>query len=141
MFLTSLYPVLMTDDVSSTAGFYRDTLGLETTFTSDWYVSFRRDGFELAILDRNHETVPAAFRRASSGGILINIEVPDAAEWHAELVERRGLPVVQPLRDEDFGQRHFIIEAPDGILLDVISPIAPSPEFADAYAQGPSVTS
>lgn len=141
MSLTSLYPVLMTDDVRATAAFYRDVIGLETTFTSDWYVSFRRDGFELAVLHRDHETVPAAFRRAPAGGILINIEVEDAADWHTELVERRGLPVVQPLRDEDFGQRHFIIEAPDGVLLDVISPIPPSPEFADAYLQGSSVTS
>jgi catechol 2,3-dioxygenase-like lactoylglutathione lyase family enzyme len=140
MSLTSLYPVLMTDDLGATAGFYRDVIGMETTFTSDWYVSFRRDGFELAVLDRSHETVPAAFRRAPSGGILINVEVEDAGSWHTELIERRGLPVVQPLRDEDFGQRHFIIEAPDGVLLDVISPIPPSQAFADAYAQGSSIT-
>ncbi|WP_261376298.1 hypothetical protein [Isoptericola variabilis] len=37
------------------------------------------------------------------------------------------------LRDEDFGQRHFIVAAPDGVLVDVITPVAPSAEYAAGY--------
>ncbi|WP_425846560.1 hypothetical protein [Agrococcus sp. TSP3-2-1] len=40
------------------------------------------------------------------------------------------------MRDEDFGQRHCIFEAPDGVLLDAIQPIAPSAAFAKAYLDG-----
>ena len=67
-------------------------------------------------------------------GLLLNVEVPDAAAEHARLVGERGLPERLPLRDEAFGQRHFIVEAPGGVLIDVIEPIEPSPEFAAAYA-------
>jgi hypothetical protein len=34
----------------------------------------------------------------------------------------------------EFGQRHFIIAAPDGVLVDVITPIEPGPEFAEQFA-------
>ena len=38
-----------------------------------------------------------------------------------------------PIRDEDFGQRHFILDGPGGILVDVIQNIDPSTAFAAAY--------
>ncbi|MFX4229610.1 MAG: hypothetical protein ACFHHU_17570 [Porticoccaceae bacterium] len=39
-----------------------------------------------------------------------------------------------PLRDEPFGQRHFITRDPNGVLIDVIKPIPPSAEFLAQYA-------
>ncbi len=38
------------------------------------------------------------------------------------------------LRDEPFGQRHFITRDPNGVLIDVITPIEPSPEYAAQFA-------
>ena len=55
--------------------------------------------------------------------------------FHKQLAGRTGVNVVLPLRDEDFGQRHFIVAAPDGVLLDIIQPVAPSEDYASAYAQ------
>ncbi|WP_425465240.1 hypothetical protein [Nonomuraea diastatica] len=37
------------------------------------------------------------------------------------------------LRSEDFGQRHFIVADPNGVLIDVITPIAPSAAYAGQY--------
>ena len=133
MQITSFYPVLMVDDVAAAARFYREELGFEVVFEADWYVSLRIDGGELAILHRAHETIPEGFREPVRG-LLLNVEVPDAASEHARLVGEQRLPERLPLRDEDFGQRHFIVEAPGGVLIDVIEPIEPSPEFAAAYA-------
>lgn len=133
MRVKSFYPVIMVDDVAASARFYREVLGFETTFESDWYVSLRFEGGELAVLDRTHETIPEGFRMPVAG-LLLNIEVDDAATEHARLVGDVGLVERLPLRDEDFGQRHFIVEAPGGVLIDVIEPIEPSAEFAAAYA-------
>ncbi|REJ05281.1 glyoxalase [Microbacterium bovistercoris] len=133
MQISSFYPVLMVEDVEASARFYREVLGFETTFEADWYVSLRFDGGELAILDSMHETIPHGFRRPVAG-LLLNVEVADAAAEHARLVGDLRLPERLALRDEDFGQRHFIVEAPGGVLLDVIEPIEPSAEFAAAYA-------
>lgn len=133
--ITSFYPVLCTDRPGEVADFYRQHFGFTTTFESDWYVSLRRDGeppFELAVVDADHPTVPPGYRKPVQG-LLLNVEVPDVdAQW-TRLVEQVGLTVVLPLRSEDFGQRHFVVVDPAGVLVDVITEIEPSPEFAAAF--------
>jgi catechol 2,3-dioxygenase-like lactoylglutathione lyase family enzyme len=132
MSVTSVYSVLMSRDVAAAASFYRDLLGFETTFESDWYISLRYDAFELAILDHEHRTIPEGYR-AIPQGVIVNLEVDDVDSLHSRLAGTPRVEIVLPLRDEDFGQRHFIVAAPDGVLLDVIQPVPPSADFADAY--------
>ncbi|GAB3476872.1 VOC family protein [Nocardiopsis coralliicola] len=130
---TSFYPVLMTDDIPAATAFYRDILGFTTTFTSDWYTSLRLGSYELALLDPEHATVPHGYGTRAAG-LLLNLETDDATALHTRLTRSHGIEPVLGLRDEDFGQRHFIIEGPGGVLIDIIEPIAPSPEFAAAYS-------
>lgn len=132
---TSLYPVLMSTDVPAAAAFYREAFGFQTTFESDWYVSLRLGDFELAVLDHRHETIPAGFRRPSQG-VLLNLEVSDVDALHERLAAGHAHRIRLELRDEPFGQRHFILEAPDGVLVDLIQPIPPTAEFAEAYSAG-----
>ena len=66
--LTSVYPVLMTTDVTATARFYRERLLFETTFEADWYVSLRRGSWELAVLAGDHPTIPEPARGRSRPG-------------------------------------------------------------------------
>ncbi|WBB58445.1 VOC family protein [Streptomyces sp. WMMC500] len=136
MELTSFYPVIGTRRLTESRDFYVRLMGFEVTFEADWYVSLRRPGdppYELALLDPAHPTVPEG-HRVSARGLLLNFEVADVdAEWE-RLVGREGLRPELELRSEDFGQRHFIVADPNGILLDVITPIPPSGEFAGQYA-------
>ncbi len=134
MTVTSFYPVLMSDDVAAATSFYREVVGFEPVFVSDWYVSLRLGAFELAILASDHETIPDGFRRPIEGGMLLNLEVDDVDAVHERLAADGRVRIVQALRDEEFGQRHFIAAAPGGVLLDVIQPIEPSAEFLAAYA-------
>ena len=67
-----------------------------------------------------------------ASGVILNFEVEDVNAEHVRLTAA-GLPVLLPLRDEDFGQRHFITADPNGILIDIIMPIPPKAEFADLY--------
>ena len=98
----------------------------------DWYVSLRSAGersFELALLDYQHETIPEGFRRAFSGGLLINIEVADVDSVYSNFCDA-GLPIHLELRSEDFGQRHFITSDPNGVLIDVIKVLPYTGKFA-----------
>jgi catechol 2,3-dioxygenase-like lactoylglutathione lyase family enzyme len=135
MELTSFYPVICTSRLAESRDFYTGLLGFEPTFEADWYVSLRRPGppaYELALLDFAHPTLPAA-HRAPVRGLLLNFEVADVdAEWE-RLVASGPLTAALPLRSEDFGQRHFIVADPNGVLIDVITPVAPTADFADAY--------
>ncbi len=131
----SYYPVLMTDDVAGTAAFYERHFRFQSLFSSDWYVHLQSTedaSVNLAILDGNHETIPAPMRGRTVSGVLLNFEVDDPDAIHAEAVAA-GLPILLPLRDEAFGQRHFITADPNGVMIDVIKPIPPSAEFAAQY--------
>ena len=138
MQISSYYPVLMTHDVQATADFYRTHFGFDALFTADWYVHLQsRDagaGVSLAVLDASHATIPERGRGPASAGVLLNFEVADVDDEYARLTAA-GLPVLLPLRDEDFGQRHFSVQGPDGVMIDVIKPIPPSADFAAQYAQ------
>lgn len=135
---TSFYPVLMTTQVSETASFYRCHFGFEALFSSDWYVHLQMPGradVNIAVLDARHETIPAPARGRTAAGLLINFEVDDVDAQY-ERLRGAGLPIRLALRDEDFGQRHFITEDPNGVLIDVITPIAPQGDYVDQYEPG-----
>lgn len=132
MKVTSLYPVVCTNNVAESKAFYLSNFPFVVTFEVDWYVSLRSEGerpFELALLDYRHKTIPEGFRRVFSGGLLINIEVADVDRVYGSLRDA-GLPIHLELRSEDFGQRHFITSDPNGVLIDVIKILPYTGEFA-----------
>ena len=108
MSVTSFYPVLMSNNVAAAANFYRSELGFETTYDSDWYVSLRLQNFELAILAHDHVTVPEKYRGLPRGMIL-NLEVDDVERVYQQMTAHAGIEPILTLRDEEFGQRHFIV--------------------------------
>lgn len=135
MKLTQYYPVLMVSSVTEVSSFYQAHFGFRPLFESDWYVhlqSIEDEHANLAILDGDHETIPAAARGHVSG-MLLNFEVMDVDAIYEEL-KAKNLPILLALRDEPFGQRHFITRDPSGVLIDVITPIPPSQEFLTQYA-------
>lgn len=129
------YPVLCSERVSESRDFYVRHFGFEVSFDSDWYVSLKhgqRPEFELAVVDARHGTVPEQHRRPVAG-LLLNFEVEDVDAEYQRLVRDAGLPVLLDIRSEAFGQRHFITADPNGVMIDVITPIPPAPEFAGQY--------
>lgn len=136
MKVTSYYPVIMTEQVEGTAAFYIEHFGFRENFASDWYVhlqSAENSSINLAILDGRHETIPSQ-GRGRVAGLLLNFEVEDV-DMVYDHVREAGLPILLAIRDEDFGQRHFITSDPNGVLIDIIKPIPPSAEFAALYAE------
>lgn len=131
---TSYYPVIMTRDVPGTVSFYERNFRFRPVFTSDWYVhlqSLDDETVNLAVLDADHETIPPAGRgRVSSFILNLEVEDPDAVY---DSVRGNGLEIHTPLRDEAFGQRHFITSDPNGVLIDVIKPIPPNADYAAQY--------
>lgn len=134
MKVTSHYPVIMTRKVAETAAFYVTHFGFRPLFEADWYVhlqSAHSARVNLAVMDGSHETIPLAGRGCVSG-LILNFEVLDPDAEYARLTAA-GLPILQELRDEAFGQRHFITADPNGVLIDIIKPIPPAAEFAAHY--------
>ncbi len=134
MGISSFYPVIGTKNVAATADFYRRHFGFETTFEADFYVGLRLDqdpALELAVVDYTHPSVPAGYGKPVQG-LLLNLEVDDVDAEYGRACEA-GLPIDLELRDEEWGQRHFMTHDPNGVLIDIIRPTAPTAAFASGY--------
>lgn len=139
---TSIYPVLCSERLAETAAFYVEHFGFTRTFEADWYISLRHGAapqFELAIVDPRHPSVPTLGQQPVAG-LLLNIEVTDVDEVYRRLITDAGLPVLRDLRSEKWGQRHFITVDPNGVLIDVITNIPPSAEYAMQYSDSATVS-
>jgi catechol 2,3-dioxygenase-like lactoylglutathione lyase family enzyme len=137
MKIKGFYPVIITKDVAGAKDFYTKHFPFKVTFDAGWYVSLKakqKVPFELALLEPEHTTIPAGFRTALNGGLILNFEVEDVDAEYARL-KAAGLPIQREIRSEEFGQRHFMTADPNGILIDVIQVIPPSEEYARQYTE------
>ena len=139
MNITSFYPVLMASNVAGLRDFYCENFNFSIAFEADWYVSLKKvqegHAIELALLETRHPTIPPGYS-TNARGVILNFEVENARQEYERLVQRRGIKELMPLRDEDFGQRHFMILDPAENIIDIIENIAPSADFVDQYSQG-----
>jgi catechol 2,3-dioxygenase-like lactoylglutathione lyase family enzyme len=135
--VNAIYPVAGSSRLPESRDFYRELLGLAVAFENDWYVGLIHPGnpaLQLGFVASDHDSVPAA-HRVPARGVLVTVEVDDVDAVH-ERARSLGLPMELELRDEDWGQRHFITSDPNGLLVDVVQVIRPSDEFAASYAPG-----
>ncbi|MED1723892.1 VOC family protein [Brevibacillus parabrevis] len=136
MKVSSFYPVILSRQVAESARFYGEHFGFDLVFEADWYVSLKHSNgdfpFELAILHPDHDTIPSGYR-TSTQGLILNFEVNDVDAEYDKLIQKAGLPVHLDIRDEPFGQRHFITSDPNGVLIDVITVIPPTEAFSSQY--------
>lgn len=132
--ITSAYAVIKTKKIDETSQFYEKYFAFEKTFSSDWYVSLQSGNNELAILNPDHESIPEKFKGKPNGPeTLLNFETDDVDSLYRDFT-KEGVKIHLELRDEPWGQRHFISEDPNGVAVDVIKVIPPSEEFLEQYA-------
>jgi catechol 2,3-dioxygenase-like lactoylglutathione lyase family enzyme len=98
-----------------TRDFYVD-LGFEVVMDIGWVVTVASPSNPTAQITFAADGVgPAA-----SDAPVITVEVADVDALHATAVAR-GLDIVLPLRDEEWGVRRFFVRDPDGRVINVMS--------------------
>jgi catechol 2,3-dioxygenase-like lactoylglutathione lyase family enzyme len=125
-----VFPVVSTVDLDRCRDFYCWLLGFDVLFESGWYTALgsRPDHIhQIAFVRADHDSVPGALGR-SPAGVLVTVQVDDAGAVH-DRARQGELDVVWPLRDEPFGQRHFVVRDPSGAMVDVVQPIPPAMAF------------
>lgn len=121
---------VVTDRPAEVAAFYQQHFDLQITLDIGWFICVRRGDadWELAIVQRGHESVPAAVNALRDSTNVFGFIVEDADKTAAALVEGgvqlEGEPVT-----EVWGQRHFFVRDPEGSWIDVIQLVAPDPEW------------
>ena len=123
---------VLADDVAGTVRFYVEQFGFGVRLDIGWFVTLHHDDrpYELCVVERGHESVPEAYRRPPAG-VIVAFLVDDVDACAARLAAA-GTPVVSPVRDEPWGQRHTYVTDPAGTLIDVVQLTTPSPEWLAA---------
>ena len=128
--IDALFPVLCSNDVAAARDFYVRLFGFRVAFDAGWYVQLldaANPAVQLGFVAHDHASVPARFR-VLPRGVLVTVEVADVDAIFGRARDL-GLPIEMSLRDETFGQRHFMTLDPDGLLVDVVKVIPPSAEY------------
>lgn len=130
----SSFPVFIVADLQAAKAFYTDNLAFGVAFENDWYLHLvSESGVQLGFLLPDQPTQPEMFHQAYSGsGVIFSIEVDDADAVYA-FAQNQSLNIALELRSEDWGQRHFCIEDPNGVYIDIVQAIAPTEEYEQGY--------
>ena len=128
------FPVFAVKDLGAAERFYTRSFGFEVVFANAWYLHLMSDsGIQVGFLLPEQPTQPPIFRRSYNGsGVIFSLEVDDADAAFA-LAKSHSLKIVLELRSEAWGQRHFCIEDPNGIHLDIVQTIEPTEEYLGDY--------
>ena len=91
----------------------------------DWYLQLMPESdprLNIGFVKPDHELF--ADRPASSGtyGVVLTIHVDDVDEVY-ERAKRLGAEIAAEIRDEEYGQRHFLVVDPNGLVLNVMSTV------------------
>jgi catechol 2,3-dioxygenase-like lactoylglutathione lyase family enzyme len=136
MHVIDLYAVIVSEKSADCRDFYRRWFGFRVVFEASWFVYLAAPGdrgFGLAFMTPDHPSRPPGPEVFSGQGMFLTLQVDDAAA-EFERLEREGLRIAYPLRDEPWGQRRFAVYDPSGTWVDVVEQIEPRPGFWDEYA-------
>lgn len=115
MHVTGVTANLPVDDIDEARSFYTDYLGLSVEgFNLGWVARFQSpDGRACVQLVTRDATSPE--------DSVVSVRVgADVDEAYAE-AQRRGYEIVHPLTEEPWGLRRFLVRAPDGNVINIVS--------------------
>ena len=121
--MKKVYPLLITDKLKDCAAFYVTNFGFTPVFEQDWYIhlAHQESGAELAFMAPDVDNQPTELHsQFQGGGMVYGFEVADAKQEYERLQANSDIVFVVKLKDEPWGQRHFIVRDPAGVYVDVV---------------------
>jgi catechol 2,3-dioxygenase-like lactoylglutathione lyase family enzyme len=113
---------ILTPKLAESKTFYTHTLGFGVSFENEFYLLLHTPDHqaEISFLLPNHPTQQPFFHKPFQGqGMYLTIEVADVDAIYKE-INKKGIPIKVELRNEPWGDRHFAIEDPNGIGIDIV---------------------
>lgn len=121
--IDAMFPVMVTLNLESVKQYYETAFGFTAVFYDPGFylhLVSPSSGVQLGFLLPGHATQPGFLHPVmSKEGYVISLEVKDAAQAYAEAL-RMNLYIAMELKEEDWGQVHFILQDPAGFRIDVV---------------------
>jgi catechol 2,3-dioxygenase-like lactoylglutathione lyase family enzyme len=118
-------------DVRASVRFFVEHLGYVEQMAADGFASLGHagGGVDLVFLQRGIEILPENQRDQQASGVILAFVVDDLDGELARL-EREGVVITLPLREEEWGERLFMFEDPNGVAVELVQWQAGSRERA-----------
>lgn len=121
---------IITNNIAESKQFYSEILDFGIVFENDFYLLMQTPNHqaEISFLKPNHPTQQPMFQTAFEGkGIYLTIEVEDVDKLYKTLIQK-GVEIKIEIRDEVWGDRHFVIVDPNGVGIDIVTYSKPESE-------------
>ncbi|PRD44107.1 glyoxalase [Sphingobacterium haloxyli] len=118
---------IITEKLVETKAFYTKTLDFGVTFENEFYILLHTPNkeAEISFLLPNHPSQKPIFQKPFEGqGMYLTIEVEDVDKVYQDL-KQKGIKIEIDIRNEPWGDRHFAIQDPNGIGIDIVKYSAP----------------
>jgi len=113
---------ILTEKLAKTKKFYTEVLDFGVSFENEFYLLVHTPDHsaELSFLLPNHPTQQPFFHKPFNGeGMYLTIEVEDIDKLYEE-IKKKDIKIQVEVRDEPWGDRHFAIQDPNGIGIDIV---------------------
>ena len=124
--IDAMFPVMVTRNLEAVKAFYESVFGFNAVFYDiDFYLHLvsHNSGIQLGFLMPEHTSQPDFLRELMSpDGYVISLEVNDVAHAYDE-AQKMDLTIAMELKEEDWGQVHFMLQDPAGFRIDVVQHI------------------
>lgn len=121
--IDAMFPVMVTKNLEAVKAFYEFVFGFNAVFfDAGFYLHLVQpsSGVQLGFLVPEHATQPEFLRPLMSlDGYVISLEVKNAAQAYAE-AKKMDLIIAMELKEEVWGQVHFMLQDPGGFRIDVV---------------------
>ncbi|GAA0355152.1 hypothetical protein GCM10009092_19290 [Bowmanella denitrificans] len=125
--IQAMFPVMVTGDLTSIKTFYQSVFGFEAVFfDSAFYLHLLHPGtgIQLGFMLPELANQPDFLHpMMQTQGYVISLEVQDAAAAF-EQAKQMQLNIAMELKEEPWGQIHFMLTDPGGFKVDVVQHLA-----------------
>ncbi|MFK7839393.1 MAG: VOC family protein [Bdellovibrionales bacterium] len=124
MFSQFSYPIICSQNFRETLAFYEDHFAFSPQLEMESFAVLQRSDHKdvfLGIMDSNNKALPDAYRKPVQG-VLLNYPVENVLKFY-DYAYHEGLKLLSEPSDAACGRKHFFVEDPNGILIDIAEDI------------------
>lgn len=120
MQVTQSSVALTVADVDASVEFFTRHFGYHRQIGVDGFAFLHRDdALGIALMRTGYEVLPEGVRDRHAAGVIV-VFVVDDLEGELARLEREGVTITLPLRTEDWGERLFQVEDPNGVTVELV---------------------
>jgi uncharacterized glyoxalase superfamily protein PhnB len=126
MKIIRIVPNISSELFAASRDFYVELFGLVVSVElGDWYLQLMppdNPSLNIGFMKPGHELFAARAAPSGKYPLVLTIHVDDVDAAY-ERAQTMGAEIAGEIRNEEYGQRHFLVVDPNGLLLNVMSAI------------------